>query len=50
MPTGVCSKCGIEKDIEQFPLRNQFTKRRQSYCMDCRSEMGKNWYQRNKDY
>ena len=50
MSTDICSKCGIEKDIEQFPLRNQFTRRRQSYCMDCRSEMGKNWYQRNKDY
>lgn len=50
MPTSICSKCGIEKDIEQFPLRNQLTKRRQSYCMDCRSEMGKNWYQNNKDY
>jgi len=50
MPTNICSKCGIEKDIEQFPLRNQHTRRRQSYCMDCRSEMGKNWYQRNKDY
>jgi hypothetical protein len=50
MSTSVCSKCGIEKDIEQFPLQNQFTKRCQSYCMDCRSEMGKNWYQNNKDY
>ena len=49
MPTRICSKCGIEKDIEQFPLRNQFTKRRQSYCTDCRSLMGKNWYQRNKE-
>jgi hypothetical protein len=50
MTTRVCSKCGIEKDIEDFPLRNQFTHRRQSYCMDCRSEMGKAWYERNKDY
>ena len=50
MPTRICSKCGLEKDIEQFPLRNQHTRRRQSYCIDCRSEMGKNWYQRNKEY
>ena len=50
MDTRVCSKCGVEKDINEFPLRNQFTRRRQSYCMDCRSEMGKSWYEKNKDY
>ncbi len=50
MATRICSKCGQEKDIEEFPLRNQFTHRRQSYCKDCRSIMGANWYERNKDY
>jgi hypothetical protein len=50
MATRVCSKCGIEKDIEQFPLRNRFSQRRHSYCMACRSQMGKDWYERNKDY
>ena len=50
MPTRVCSKCGFEKDIEEFPLRNQFTHRRQSYCKDCKSIMHAHWYQRNKDY
>lgn len=30
MNTKICTKCGIEKDIEEFPLRNQFTLRRQS--------------------
>jgi hypothetical protein len=24
MSAAICSKCGIEKDIKQFPLRNQF--------------------------
>src|SRR5215212_4288514 len=28
-------RCDIEKDIEEFPLRNQFTQRRQSYCKEC---------------
>jgi hypothetical protein len=42
--------CGDEKDIDQFPLRNMFTKRRQSYCLDCKSKMGASWYDRNKDY
>ena len=50
MTTRVCSKCGIENDIEEFPLRSQLTSRRQSYCKDCKSVMHANWYQRNKDY
>jgi threonyl-tRNA synthetase len=50
MKTRICSKCGLEKDIEEFPLRSSFTQRRQSYCKSCRSEMGKKWYQQNKEY
>jgi hypothetical protein len=50
MPTRVCSQCGLEKDEEEFPLRNHFTKRRQSYCLDCKSKMHASWYERNKDY
>lgn len=50
METRVCSKCQTEKPIEEFRLRNRFTQRRQSYCNDCGSEMGKAWYERNKDY
>jgi hypothetical protein len=49
MPTEVCTKCGAEKDIEEFPLRNRFASRRQSYCKDCRSIMGGKWYERIKD-
>jgi hypothetical protein len=50
MQTRICSKSGVEKAIEEFPLRSQFTERRQSYCKDCRSILGANWYERNKDY
>jgi len=50
MTTKICTKCFVEKDIEEFSLRNQFTNRRQSYCKDCRSIMALNWYERNKDY
>ena len=50
MTTRICSQCQEPKDIEDFPLRNQFTQRRQSYCNECRSKMGKNWYENNKDY
>ena len=50
MERRVCLMCGEEKDIDQFPLRKQFTRRRQSYCLDCKSKMGSSWYDRNKDY
>lgn len=50
MTTKVCTKCFAEKDIEEFPLRNRFTSRRQSYCKDCRKIYGVEWYQQNKDY
>ncbi len=45
-----CSMCNEEKDINEFPLRNQFTTRRQSYCKDCKAKMGKNWYENNKEH
>lgn len=52
MTTRVCSRCGLEKDIEEFPLRNESRSStyRQSYCKDCRKVYGSNWYERNKDY
>jgi len=50
MDTKVCTQCGEEKPIDQFPLRNRFSHLRQSYCIDCRSKYGASWYQRNKDY
>ena len=50
MTTKVCTKCFVEKDITEFPLRSRFTSRRQSYCKDCRKEYGASWYERNKDY
>jgi hypothetical protein len=49
MTKRMCSMCKEEKDIEEFPLRNQFTSRRQSYCKDCKAKMGKNWYEENKE-
>jgi len=49
MTTRICSMCKKEKDIEEFGLRNRFTTRRQSYCTECGSRMGKNWYEENKE-
>lgn len=50
MDTKVCSQCKREKPIEVFRLRNRFTSRRQSYCTECGSKMGKNWYENNKEH
>ncbi len=50
MSTRTCTRCSIEKDIEEFPLRNRFTLRRQSYCKDCRKLYDREWYSRNKPY
>ena len=50
MDTRVCSRCGTEKPIDQFPLRNSLSHLRHTYCLDCRSEYGKGWYERNKEY
>ena len=49
MTTRICSMCKKEKGIEEFRLRNRFTTRRQSYCIECGSRMGKNWYEENKE-
>src|SRR5688500_14076454 len=54
METRVCSlqiACnGEPQPIENFPLRNRFTTRRQSYCKDCKAVVGKSWYERNKEH
>ena len=41
--------CNIEKPITEFRLRNQFTTRRQSHCIDCALKMGRKWYEENKE-
>ena|SRR5690242_13322009 len=49
METKICSQCKREKPIEEFRLRNRFTRRRQSYCTECGSKMTGDWYERNKE-
>ena len=49
MERRVCTQCGEEYDLTEFPLRNQFTERRQSYCKNCKALMHADWYERNKD-
>jgi hypothetical protein len=49
MATKVCTRCGVEKDIEQFALRNRLTHLRQSHCTTCGGEMRDDWYARNRE-
>ncbi len=46
----ICSKCEVEKDIEEFSWDNKAKGYRQSWCKSCMNEYKKQWYQDNKDY
>ena len=46
----VCARCLSEKPIEAFPIKDKARGTRRSYCRPCRSEYGKEHYQRNKPY
>lgn len=45
----ICSRCQVDKSEDQFTLKNRATGQRQSCCRSCRSEIGKEWYAKNKD-
>ena len=36
--------------MEEFRLRNRFTRQRQFYCTECGSKMGADGYERNKEH
>lgn len=47
--TKVCSKCGIEKNIECFDYHTKGRDRRHPQCKDCRSKYEAIRYQNNKE-
>src|SRR5688572_8265710 len=49
MTTKICTRCGEEKDIEEFALRNSHSHLRQSHCTSCGAEMGNAWYMKNRE-
>lgn len=50
METKICTKCGIEKPIEEFSFRNKAANRRQSQCKECqRKREMELYYLRYKD-
>ena len=44
----ICSKCSIEKSINDFQIRNDTDKRRK-VCNDCREKYRDKYYQKNKN-
>ena len=42
METKKCVRCGKEKPIDTFPRMKKWTG---SYCLDCRREYSRNYYQ-----
>lgn len=42
-----CSKCGIEKPLEEFFLKTG--NRRHSYCKECKKEYDRKWYINNEN-
>lgn len=50
METKTCTKCGLEKDIDEFSFKNKSSGRRQSSCKSCDNIYTKNHYNDNKEY
>jgi hypothetical protein len=50
METKICSKCGIEKSIEEFHWRNKAQGTRRAECKECHNNQVKKRYDENKDY
>ena len=46
--TKVCSKCKVERPIEEFNFRNRSTGVRHRYCRECGKIFTRNHYRRNK--
>lgn len=44
-----CSKCGIEKELEQFPPAKRYKEGRKRHCRECESIRNKKYYEENKE-
>ena len=49
METKTCNKCGTEKDIDEFELRKDTGKYRNT-CKECRRQYCKNWHNNNIEH
>ena len=50
MNSKVCSKCGIEKPINEYSFKNKSLNIHHGECKDCTRLLIKNHYNKNKEY
>ena len=43
-----CSKCGVDKPIDDFPWKNKLLNRRHAVCKPCTAIRSSKWYNENK--
>jgi hypothetical protein len=49
METRTCTKCFVEKPIEDFGWKDRPRNRRHSVCKECTAVRSSNWYYENQD-
>ena len=47
MDSKTCSRCGTAKSVDDFHRHAGRPDGRQTYCKDCKSSYGKDWYRKN---
>lgn len=50
MNTKTCTKCGVEKAIDEFPWKNSKKGKRHAVCKSCTAVRSNNWYHANKEH
>ena len=43
-----CTKCFLQKPLDEFPWRNRLLGKRHSVCKECYAKRSNEWYQDNK--
>ena len=44
-----CTKCFLQKPIEDFPWKNHLLGKRHAVCKECYAKRSAEWYEENKD-
>src|SRR5689334_9863215 len=50
MSTKVCTSCGLEKPVEEFPWKSIIRRKRHARCKTCTAQDSGNWYCENKEH